>query len=101
MLFQSVQHQLYYNLIIQNVYNVSLIGDTPEAIIHTTEPYAYVLMINVSRLTINNFVILSSLRMPTFYKWVPLTIKDRSSVVLYHLQLYQTPSRIIIITQSL
>ena len=92
MLFRSRQHQLYYNLIIQYVYNISLIGDaTSETIIHTTKLYAYVLMI---RLTIKNFVILSSLRIPTFYKWVPLTIKDCSSVALYHLQLYQTPSRI-------
>lgn len=95
MLLLSGIHVLKYNLIIQNVHNISLIGNpTSGTGIFTTDTYAYILIINVSRLTIKHLLFHCTYNIPTFYKWVPLTVKDSSSIVLYHVQLHQTPYRI-------
>ena len=76
-------------LIIQNVYNISLIGCPANSTTRRREILIdcnslLILMRNISRLTIRN-IIIAATNPQGFYKWAPLlTIKDCSSVTLDH-----------------
>ena len=78
-------------LIIQNVYNISLIGRPGNSTARIREIIInnnlLILMINISRLTIKNITFATtSTKGLGLYKWDPLlTIKDCSSVTLDHL----------------
>ena len=95
-LFLPGLHHLHTDLIIQNVHNISLIGSTanvvnPRTVIQSN--VSSILMFNISKLKVRNIIIntSSSDKEILYYlpKWVPLTIKDCSFVLLYHLQIYQ------------
>ena len=85
LLFLPGLHHLHTDLIIQNVHNISLIGNET-AILSTS---SFILMVNVSSLTIKNMTI-TSISQRSIHKMVPLTIKDCSFVELYHLQVHQS-----------
>ena len=88
-------HSLDTDLIIQNVHNISLIGSTSErgrpltAI--SSDNSSFILLINVTLLTINNILIpiSSSEVLYTLPNWTPLTIKDCSTVLLNNIQIYE------------
>ena len=87
-------------LIIQNVYNISLIGcpgnstaRIQEVLINSESNSLLILMLNISRLTIKN-IKFSATNSQGLYKCDPLlTIKDCSSVILEHLVIFKLRSR--------
>ena len=82
------------NLIIKNVYNISLIGRPANSTgriqgIAICSNSLLVLMINISRLTIKN-IKFAATHPQGLYKWHPLLIiKDCSSVTLYHFEIFK------------
>ena len=88
LLFLPGLHHLHTDLIIQNIHNISLIGN--ETTIQSN--LSFILMNNVSNLTIINITI-TSINQHGIYKIVPLTIKDCSFVVLYYVQVKQSRQR--------
>ena len=91
--FLPGRHHLHTDLVIQNVHNISLIGSTANgAETSITADSSYVLMINISSLTLKDIEIYAY-KPQGLYNWVPLTIKDCSFVVLYKLQVRQQSYR--------
>ena len=91
LLFLPGLHHLHTNLIIQNVHNISLIGSTltanGTAII--SNHLSTISIINSFQLTIKHIKIVTKHKLLYTQKWIPITIKDCSFVLLYHLQVYQ------------
>ena len=88
LLFLPGLHHLHTDLIIQNVHNISLISSktsdtTPTTVI--TINATFISVINVSRLMISNILINALPYHHYQAQKVPLTIKDCSEVLLYHL----------------
>ena len=85
-------HHLHTDLIIQNVHNISLIGNTANGTSSVTVNMTntFMLMINISKLTIRNIII--SLNYDSVYVFftslyqAPLTIENCSFVSLHQLQ---------------
>ena len=98
LLFLPGSHSVldHTKFIIQNVYNISLIGcpgnstaRIREIVIDSESNSLLILMINISRLTIKNIKFAVS-NPQGLYKWDPLlTIKDCSSVTLEHLKIFK------------
>ena len=91
-LFLSGIHHLHSNLVIQNVHNLSFIGikRKPFTFTQIQCKLSYILLINVSQLTMKDIIINAEYSQMSRYLpgWAPLTIKDCSVVLLHHLQIY-------------
>ena len=91
LLFLPGLHHLHTDLIIQNVHNISLIGSTANGTTIIFNSLSTILIVNISKLTICNFTIVAShkSKIHWIHRWIPLTIKDCSFVLLNQLQIYQ------------
>ena len=94
LLFLPGIHHLHTNLIIQNVHNFSLIGNTTTPNIVIQSNVSSVVMLTISRLTIKNIIIdIRYSHLPSRDQqtpnWVPLIIKDCSFALLYKIKIYQ------------
>ena len=107
LLFLPGLHHLHTDLIIQNVHNISLIGSTAngttlDTVIQCNSSVGIV-MTNITNLTVKNFIIqacqqfylttkngslLSHLVTVTHYFSSVIIIKDCTSVLVHHLQIY-------------
>ena len=92
LLFLPGLHHLHTDLIIQNVHNISLIGST-NGTRKITNIYCnsmFIVMINVSKLTIKNILIAATHSQHPISQRAPLTMKDYAFIVLYSLEIYQS-----------
>ena len=99
LLFLPGLHHLHSDLIMLNVHNISLIGSAADNYSTTLKAtiqgnLSAISMFNISKLTISNIIINISYGYNAemlYYlpKWIPLTIKDCSFVLLYNLQVHQ------------
>ena len=89
LLFLPGLHHLHTDLIIQNVHNISLIGSTDNGTAIVSNNLSTISIINSFELTIKHIKIVTRHKLLYTQKWRPMTIKDCSFVLLYHLHVYQ------------